>query len=421
MHGGLFRREVIDAQQNHRDIGKILLTQSLPLWGITLVIVMVVVAILVFLSLGEWTRKERVFGLTVPGHGAIRLAAQELGVVYAAHVKEGSKVNEGDLLFEIRQEKYSDLGETQHLIEKNLTDQGETLASEIRTRLHQEEQEALNLQKKAELLKQEIDSLDVEIQLQSQHVSTVKSLLENMRPLFEERIIPELQYQQQVSTHIQQLTHLEALNRERITIASRHMETLNEIHASHLRAKADQSALERTLLATKQQGLVQRSAHLRHIRAPVTGTISNIQVDVGRHVEGGKTLATLLPKGIRLDIQIYVPSNAIGFLNTGQQVKLRYDAFPYQKFGVYEGELTELANVDVPMQELQGRFPHLMEKYRGLTFFRAKVRPAAQSIQAYGAPIPLRAGLTLEADIHLERKRLIEWIFDPVMALGGNI
>jgi membrane fusion protein len=421
MKGGLFRQEVIEAQQNNRQTGEILLTQSVPLWNVTIAIVIVALAIVVFLSFGEFTRKERVFGLTTPGHGAIRLRSQETGIIYASHVTEGAQVAAGDLLFEVRQDKFSDLGETQHLIEENLTNQSNNLSNEIRNRLSQKKEEEQNLNEKASLLKQEIDSLDIEIELQTQHIKVVTDLLKNIKSLYEERIIPELQYQQQVSSHIEQKARLEVLKRNRISLDSRYLETLNEIRTAHLRAEADQFALERTLLSTKQQRLVQRSAHLSHIRAPVSGTVSNILVDVGRQVERGATLATLLPQGVNLDIQIYVPSNAIGFLKTGQQVKVRYDAFPYQKFGVYAGELIELTNVDVPLQELETRFPHLMEKYRGMTFFRATVRPEDQSIQAYGNPITLRAGLTLEADVHLERKRLIEWIFDPIMALGRRI
>ncbi len=412
---------MVEAQQSNRQTGVILLTQSIKLWSLTFTVTAVTLAIILFLTFAEFTRKERVFGLTVPGHGAIHLMARESGVIYEVKVSEGSQVTAGDLLFEVRQDKFNDLGETQQLIEETLDSQSENLTNEIRNRINQGKDAALNLKKKAALLKQEINSLVTEIELQKQHIESAKSLLDNMKPLYEERIIPELQYQQQVSSHIEQKTRLEGLKRQLISLKSRHMETTSDIRATQLRTEADQSSLERTLLSTKQQSLEQRSARLSYVRAPVNGTISNIQVDVGRQVEAGTALATLLPQGVSLDVQIFIPSSAIGFLRTGQRVKLRYDAYPYQKFGVYEGELTELANVDASRVELQTRFPHLMEKHQGMTFFRATVRPESQNIQAYGKPISLRAGLTLEADIHLERKRLIEWVFDPVMALGSNI
>jgi membrane fusion protein len=421
MSGNLFRREVIESQQINRQTGEILLIQSLPLWYITLGIVIAALTIILFLSFAEFTRKERVFGLTVPGHGAIRLTALDTGIIYASHVTEGSHVSAGDLLFEIRQEKFSDLGDTQKLIQENLADQSDKLVDEIRNRVHQAQLEAASLKNKSTLLEQEIASLKAEIALQVKQVTTKKRLAENLLPLYEKRIIPELQYQQQVSEHIEQQTRLETLKRSLLALKSRHNETINEIRSTRLRAEADQSALERTLLSTRQQNLVQRGSHLNYIRAPVAGIVSNILVDAGRQIEAGESLATLLPQGVNLDIQVFIPSNAIGFLKNGQQVKLRYDAFPYQKFGVYAGELTELTHIDVSLQELQLRFPHLMEKYQGMTFFRATVRPESQTIQAYGKQVSLKAGLTLEADIHLERKRLIEWVFDPVLALGRSI
>jgi hypothetical protein len=61
-------------------------------------------------------------------------------------------------------------------------------------------------------------------------------------------------------------------------------------------------------------------------------------------------------------------------------VKLRYDAFPYQKFGVYAGKLTELSHVNVPIQDLRMGFPHLMEKHQGKTLFRAVVQPEEQTV-----------------------------------------
>ncbi len=421
MNDSLFRHEVAKAQQINRQTGDILLTQSLPMWGITLMIVVMTLSILLFLSFGEFTRKERVFGLTVPGHGAIRMNAVQTGTISACHVQEGAQVAAGDLLFEIRQETFSDLGETQKLIEDNLSHQSEKLADEISNRLKQAQQQESGLKDKARILQQEVASLKTEIDLQTQHVESLADMLEKMRPLFEDRIIPEIQYQQQISEHIVQQARLETLNRDRLNLESRLLEIRNEFDTVHLRAEADRSALERTLLSTEQQSLVQRGTHLTYIRAPVAGTVSNILVDVGRQIETGSPLATLLPQGVSLDAQVFVPSSAIGFLEPGQQVKLRYDAFPYQKFGVYSGELTELTHVDVPMKELQERFPHLMDKYLGMTFFRATVHPDTQAVEAYGKPIPLRAGLTLEADIQLDRKRLIEWVFDPLLALSGKI
>lgn len=295
MQGDLFRPEAVEAQQHSRQTGKILLTQSVPLWALTLSALIVIVVLTLFLIFGEFTRKEHVYGITVPGHGAIRLSAQDSGFVHNSQIFEGKKVAAGDLLLEIRQDKFSDIGDTQHLIESSLENRNNKLADEIENRLQQEQLNRDNLKTREERLKQEISSLDVEIDLQRQQVINAKRMVKKLRPLFDEQIIPEVQYQQQVSSYLEQQARLESLRRNRLDLKATYADTLNEISASKLRAKAEQSSLERNILANEQVRLERRGARVSYIRAPIAGTVSNIQVGVGLPVEPGSPVATILP------------------------------------------------------------------------------------------------------------------------------
>lgn len=421
MHTNLFRREVIKAQQQNRQTGEILLAQSVPLWLVTLFILSIITIALLFLIFGEFTRKERVYGLTVPGHGAIRLTAQEAGFVQTMPFTEGQLVNEGDVLFEIRQERFSDIGDTRQLIETILESQSKKLTNEIKNRSEQEKINLRNIQLREDRVTQELASLDSEIELQKRQLASTRRMLKKLKPLFEDRIIPEIQYQQQITTHLDQQARLENLKRSHIAMKAELANIQQEMSASKLRAAAERSALERNRLTNEQMRVEQRGARVRRILAPMSGTISNILVDVGLPVEPGAPIATILPNGVQLEAQLFVPSDAVGLLAKGQKVKIRYDAFPYQKFGLYEGVLSELANIDVPIHEIQTRLPHLATQYQGKTFFKASIRLDSQTVQGYGKAIPLRAGLTLEADVLLERKRLIEWIFDPLLALQKQL
>ncbi|MBX9636627.1 MAG: hypothetical protein K2Q45_03655, partial [Nitrosomonas sp.] len=53
--------------------------------------------------------------------------------------------------------------------------------------------------------------------------------------------------------------------------------------------------------------------------------------------------------------------------------------------------------------------------------YRITVRLPQQQVQAYGQAMPLQAGMVLDADIHIDRRRLIEWVFDPVLSITGRI
>ena len=74
----------------------------------------------------------------------------------------------------------------------------------------------------------------------------------------------------------------------------------------------------------------------------LSGTVSNRSVKIGQSVSAGQALLTLLPAGDRLEAELLVPSESIGFIAPGDRVLLRYDAYPYQRFGVHTGNIVRI-------------------------------------------------------------------------------
>ena len=52
---------------------------------------------------------------------------------------------------------------------------------------------------------------------------------------------------------------------------------------------------------------------------------------------------------------------------------------------------------------------------------RAAVTLDQQSVAAYGQAQALVPGMQLEADVLLDRRRLIEWLFEPVLGIAGRV
>jgi len=121
-------------------------------------------------------------------------------------------------------------------------------------------------------------------------------------------------------------------------------------------------------------------------------------------------LASLLPAQARLQAQLLAPSSAIGFVREQQPVLLRYAAFPYQKFGHQRGEVVQVSRAPLP-SATPGAAP----------MYRITVALERQSIAAYGLEQPLVPGMQIEADVLLERRRLIEWIFETVLGIAGRV
>ena len=89
------------------------------------------------------------------------------------------------------------------------------------------------------------------------------------------------------------------------------------------------------MLSSNTQELIEMQSR-QHIaiQANLSGVIGTINAEVGQFVDLSKPLLTVLPENTPLIAQLYVPSRAIGFVKEGDQVLLRYQAYPYQKFSM---------------------------------------------------------------------------------------
>lgn len=418
MSQGLFREQVIESQQGHR-AGEIFLAQPLSYKLITVFVAAFMLVLLMFLIFAGYTRKERAFGVIVARAGEVRLIAPEAGIVRHRPVREAQSVKEGDLVFELEQTRHSDLGNTQQLLESSLNAQKLRLSEEIGQRGSLARETVAALQSRLARLVRELSHLDSEIALQEEQVIASKRLAENLKPLFEERIVSEVQYQQQVGAYIEQRSRLEGLRRNRLTLQGDIEQVRSQQRQEELRAQSERATLERSLFANEQEFIQQRGARRLQIQATRAGTITALLASEGQTIAAGTPVATIIPSGDVLDAHLFVASSAVGFIAPGQRVRLRYDAYPYQKFGQYEGTVVEVVSADIPGRDLTHRFPQLTDK--GPAFYRITVRLAQPTVRGYGREFPLRPGMTLLADIQLERKRIIEWIFDPLMAMGRTL
>ena len=107
-----------------------------------------------------------------------------------------------------------------------------------------------------------------------------------------------------------------------------------------------------------------------------------------------------------------------------QTVLLRYQAYPYQKFGHQTGHVLQVSRTPLQSAELAGVPLAGVANYStvsGEPLYRITVALDRQSVPAYGQLQALSAGMQLEADVQLDRRRLIEWLFEPLLGLTGRV
>jgi membrane fusion protein len=147
--------------------------------------------------------------------------------------------------------------------------------------------------------------------------------------------------------------------------------------------------------------------------------VSTLSARAGQTVTPALALATLVPAQSRLEAHLYAPSSAVGFLHEQQTVLLRYEAFPYQKFGLQHGRITSVALTPLSPIELAGQAWVATARepmYRIAVALERQAMPIGG-----GAARSLAPGMQLEADVPIERRRLVEWLFAPVVGWAQRL
>jgi membrane fusion protein len=137
--------------------------------------------------------------------------------------------------------------------------------------------------------------------------------------------------------------------------------------------------------------------------------VTALQAEAGQPVEPTHPVLTIIPVGATLEAELLVPSRAIGFVHPGQRVRLAYEAFPLERFGVYWGTITGVSEVVLRPDDLAGPVHPAEPSYR------ARVRLDRGDVDAAGQVVPLQPDMEVSADILLERRSILAWIMRPLL------
>lgn len=418
MSQGLFRKEVLEARRNSW-LGSISLAQPLSLWVLTGFAAAAALAIVLFLMLGNYTRRERVAGQLVPSRGLATVLAPATGVVSVVDAQEGIGVRSGQRLAVVTiPSATAASGNTAQALEAGVQDKEQGLLAA------QTAQDAvLNTQASgfaAQLASacREWAHMQDEIATQRQQIAVANDSLDRLKRAERDQLVSPLQVKQQESAVLAQTSQLQALQRQAIE-AQRNIEQLQQqlraIPAQRMAAQAiyqrDHATLEQERVETATRGALQ-------VNAPVSGMVATQLAKPGQAVQAGQPLMSVLPNDSALEAELLVPSHAIGFIEPGDQVLLRYQAFPYQKFGHYQGKVTRISRSALSPSEINALG---MKGDAGETVYRVMVQLAKQTVMAYGKAEALKPGMALEADVLGEKRSLIEWIFEPLYSLKGRV
>ncbi len=415
----LFRQQALDSAR-HKLHGEILLARPVSFSVLTFLFVGITVGIVVFFTLFGYARKAQVVGMIVPSTGISRVVSGQAGTIIERRVEEGQTVVTGDVLFVLSSERTSATrGETEGTISTMLESRRENLETERGLASMQARQRTAATANRAKDLGTETDRIAGQIILQERRVDLAQQALKRYKELADVNFISIAQLQDKTADLIDQQQRVYDLERAKAAVERDLATAQAELQDQQKQAKRDELALQRNI-ASIEQDLAENEARRRIVvRAPQPGQVAAISAEPGQTVAANQLLASLVPQSATLEAELYVPSRSVGFLKLGLPVLIRYQAFPYQKFGQHSGRIREVSRTALRADEISSLVQGGLTNVEPL--YRVRVTLEHPSVLAYGIEQSLRPGMALDASIFLEERKLYEWVLEPLFSISGKL
>ena len=397
--------------------------------GIIWTIMIFLVVVLLWASIGRVDIVTVARGKVVPAGKSKIIQPLETGTIAAINVEESQSVKKGDLLVQL------DPGVAQAEV-KRLAALRDHAAGEIervdrlllwvrlkepRAFRESAETDALlysqwrEYQSRLEMLearKQEIDSRTETARSQLEKIEALLPMVEkraaNERSLLAKKMFAEQEYLETEQVRVGMANDVE-IERHRVREFELAASSV-EVEMAYARDEFRQALSARrekatqALISAEQELLKAKQREASHsLRAPVDGVVHQLTVHtVGGVVTPAQTLMTIVPAEATLEVEAFVENKDVGFVSTGQQVALKFDAFPFTRYGTVQGKVIALSD-DAIADEKAG------------LIYRARVAMFSDSIDVDGRRVSLAPGMSVATEVKTGSRRLIEFLMSPII------
>lgn len=367
------------------------------------------VCAILFLSFATYARVETVTGAIALDVGIAPVVTTRVGVVTDLVVKEGQIVPAGAPLATVRAEEDGLTAQAPGaLVEAAIARQDASLAIQVSSAIAAAEAQASQLAAQQVGLSAEIEQLRLQKEAQTRLIATAREDLDRATEIAARGFISKRDLQVREETLVARQQSMAQLDQ---AIAAKRAALSNSIRSGALitaEARAQSASLNASRAQVAQQAARAAASRVYVLRAPVAGMVTALTGRVGQPVSPGVQLMAIVPRGARMNAELAVPSNAIGFVKPGQEVRLALDAFPYQRFGTVAGTIRS-----VPASAINTTGPN------GTTvaIYPVVVEVHQPRIEAFGRQESLVPGMSLTARVIAERQSLLKWLFEPLFVV----
>lgn len=404
----------VDGDPSNADMTDETLALGLPfstrLW--VLALFSVILVFVVALGLSQYSRTETVSGVLVTEQPSAKVLAPVTGVITRMMIKEGDVVRANQPLATVDVDRRNEAGQRYAASNIEKVDQQYRLAA-VRIGLTATSQasERDSLADTVASANRKMADIDTQIALQTEIVNSNEMLFRQIETMVERGFVSKVEQERRRQTMLNAKQQLSALAQQRIATQQerdRAARSIGALDAETARERNEIEAMQQSLMIERSSLEAQAQYQLA---APIAGRVTAMQAAAGRVIHPDVPAMIIVPVDARLKARLYAPTRAVGFIRARQQVRLLYDAFPYQRFGSFEGRVISVSRIALDPKEIEGPLTFAEPVYQ------IDVEIAQQAIPTRDDATPLQPGMTLTASIILERQSFFAWLLSPLTAV----
>lgn len=423
----LFRKEALYHQRHHW-LGKALLLKGIPTWIVITSTLFFIIIICITLIKGDYNRRVNVRGEIFSQQQTVTILAPQQGKILKRYVEIGDMVAKGSPIYELDISRDTQSGNFSENSRVSINQQV-FLTKNIINKLT--ENKKINIDKLTQQLveyRKSYNSTKALVENSLDGLNDMKNSMKNYDEYLKRGLISKEQsynqrylFYQQQSSWLSMNSQLIQENLQIINIESEITSTSVDFDNRILEYELKLSEFNRMLAEVDANGTL-------IVTAPVTGKVENMAFTEGQMFSLSDSLAQILPgKKQHYQLMLWLPNNSIPFVHAGDKVNIRYDAYPYEKFGQFSGKITSLSRVPATESEMmnyKGSYPAGTQTTKE-AYYKTIVTLNDQTLSFENNTLPISNGMSAEVTLFLEKRPLYQWILSPYYdikrSLGGPV
>ncbi|ECO4993196.1 HlyD family secretion protein, partial [Salmonella enterica] len=365
--------------------------------------------------MGSYTRRVNVSGEITTWPRPVNIYSSVQGFIVKQFVTEGQEIRKGEPVYQIDVSRSTSSGVVSDNQRKDIENQIVRIANII-SRLEDSKKATLQTLEKQKMQYQEAFERSTAIVRRAEEgIIIMKNNMNNYRTYQKKGLINKDQLTNQTALYYQQQNNLLSLSgqNEQNALQITSLESQIKIQAADFDNRIYQMELQRYEL---QKELINTDVNGEVIiRALSDGKIDSLSVTVGQMVSAGDSLLQIIPDKIKDHyLVVWAPNDAVPYINPGDRVNIRYEAFPAEKFGQFAATVLLVSKTPASSQEMltyQGAPKN--NQNTSVPYYKIVVRPDLQEIRYDGKFLPIENGMKAQGTLFLEKRKIYQWMLSP--------